>query len=473
MLANLRVRAAPKNSYYRLDGSDPRESDGELLVLEWESRAPKSRVILLEIGPGPPEAQSRRISVRAEDIKGIGKNGPVSLNPATGLAPGDIRSMVRSLVICLTHASEVRGAAKTHPLTVCLGPLPGLVKSVPSSKKRNRKLALPSWLLLLVKQASLLAFCGLVWYEKLWERVYYSISNDRRVPHAGSSTILCFSRNRANPYVVRSGVSYIRWEKAFPLQGPCAVNPLRAVVRRRKVVPAKLSGRGWVPRRTSTRLLGSCMDMQEGVLLGNGYKGEIKRKLYPTRDGRKLVSYRGTTDLQISLTTKFCERRQIFLWIASFASFAVKVPMVPVHIWLPEAHVEAPTAGSVILAGIPLKFGTHGAIAIIYTSLTTSRQIDLKKIIAYSSVAHMNLVTIGMFSRAAAVSMSQQKLDSRHQQNTAVCSLQSLSAPGREWGGRSLDGNSSTGSTKSESNLSVGFPNSFVNQNQRARSARF
>nr|KJB09790.1 hypothetical protein B456_001G166300 [Gossypium raimondii] len=135
----------------------------------------------------------------------------------------------------------------------------------------------------------------------------------------------------------------------------------------------------------------------------------------------------GTTDLQISLTTEFSERRQIFLWIASFASFAVKVPMVPVHIWLPEAHVEAPTAGSVILAGIPLKLGTYGflrfsipmfpeatlcftpfiytlsAIAIIYTSLTTSRQIDLKKIIAYSSVAHMNLVTIGMFSRAAAV----------------------------------------------------------------------
>ena len=68
----------------------------------------------------------------------------------------------------------------------------------------------------------------------------------------------------------------------------------------------------------------------------------------------------GTTDLQISLTTEFSERRQIFLWIASFASFAVKVPMVPVHIWLPEAHVEAPTAGSVILAGIPLKLGTYG-----------------------------------------------------------------------------------------------------------------
>nr|YP_010035086.1 NADH dehydrogenase subunit 4 [Aconitum kusnezoffii]YP_010989239.1 NADH dehydrogenase subunit 4 [Aconitum carmichaelii]QOX10109.1 NADH dehydrogenase subunit 4 [Aconitum kusnezoffii]WOV66868.1 NADH dehydrogenase subunit 4 [Aconitum carmichaelii] len=135
----------------------------------------------------------------------------------------------------------------------------------------------------------------------------------------------------------------------------------------------------------------------------------------------------GTTDSQISLTTEFSERRQIFLWIASFASFAVKVPMVPVHIWSPEAHVEAPTAGSVILAGIPSKLGTHGflrfsipmfpeatlrstpfiytpsAIAIIYTPSTTSRQIDLKKIIAHSPVAHMNLVTIGMSSRAAAV----------------------------------------------------------------------
>lgn len=130
----------------------------------------------------------------------------------------------------------------------------------------------------------------------------------------------------------------------------------------------------------------------------------------------------GTTDLPTSLTTEFSERRQLLLWISSFASFAVKVPMVPVHIWLPEAHVEAPTAGSVILAGILLKLGTYGflrfsiplfpsatlaatpfiytlsAIAIIYTSLTTLRQVDLKKIIAYSSVAHMNLVTIGLFS---------------------------------------------------------------------------
>nr|QIA60467.1 NADH dehydrogenase subunit 4 [Trichocolea tomentella] len=130
----------------------------------------------------------------------------------------------------------------------------------------------------------------------------------------------------------------------------------------------------------------------------------------------------GTTDLQILLTTEFSERRQILLWIAFFASFSVKVPMVPVHIWLPEAHVEAPTAGSVISAGILSKLGTYGflrfsipmfpeatpystpsiyalsVIAIIYTSLTTIRQIDLKKIIAYSPVAHMNFVTIGMFS---------------------------------------------------------------------------
>jgi len=68
----------------------------------------------------------------------------------------------------------------------------------------------------------------------------------------------------------------------------------------------------------------------------------------------------GTTDLQILYTTEFSETRQILLWLAFFASFAVKVPMVPVHIWLPEAHVEAPTAGSVILAGILLKLGTYG-----------------------------------------------------------------------------------------------------------------
>ena len=130
----------------------------------------------------------------------------------------------------------------------------------------------------------------------------------------------------------------------------------------------------------------------------------------------------GTTDLQILYTTRFSETREILLWLPFFASFAVKVPMVPVHIWLPKAHVEAPTAGSVILAGIMLKLGTYGflrlslpffpyaciyftpliytmsVIAIIYTSLTTLRQVDLKKIIAYSSVPHMNFITIGLFT---------------------------------------------------------------------------
>jgi len=105
-----------------------------------------------------------------------------------------------------------------------------------------------------------------------------------------------------------------------------------------------------------------------------------------------------------------------------FSSFATKVPMLPMHIWLPEAHVEAPTAGSVILAGVLLKLGTYGfirfsfplfpeasfyftpliysmsAVAVVYTSLTAIRQTDLKRIIAYTSVAHMNLVMIGLFS---------------------------------------------------------------------------
>jgi len=110
------------------------------------------------------------------------------------------------------------------------------------------------------------------------------------------------------------------------------------------------------------------------------------------------------------------------LWLAFFASFAVKVPIVPVHIWLPEAHVEAPTAGSVILAGILLKLGTYGiirfslglfpyasiyfapfvyilaCIGIIYTSLTAIRQSDIKRIIAYASVAHINVTLVGLFS---------------------------------------------------------------------------
>jgi proton-translocating NADH-quinone oxidoreductase chain M len=135
-----------------------------------------------------------------------------------------------------------------------------------------------------------------------------------------------------------------------------------------------------------------------------------------------IYSVTGTTDYQILLTTAFTEYQQKILWIAFFASFATKIPMLPVHIWLPEAHVEAPTEGSVILAGVLLKLGSYGfiryslplfpfatlyftpfintlaVIGIIYTSLTAIRQTDLKRIIAYASVAHMNLVMIGMFS---------------------------------------------------------------------------
>lgn len=130
----------------------------------------------------------------------------------------------------------------------------------------------------------------------------------------------------------------------------------------------------------------------------------------------------GSTDVLILINYNFDEFTQLFLWISFFCSFAVKVPMLPVHIWLPEAHVEAPTAGSVILAGVLLKLGTYGimrfmipmfpfansyftplvltmaVVSIIYSSCTTIRQIDLKKIIAYSSVAHMNFALLGLFS---------------------------------------------------------------------------
>jgi len=130
----------------------------------------------------------------------------------------------------------------------------------------------------------------------------------------------------------------------------------------------------------------------------------------------------GTTNYEILISTSFSNFEQKILWLAFFASFATKVPMLPMHIWLPEAHVEAPTSGSVILAGILLKLGVYGflrfslplfpeanyfflplvfvmaILAIIYTSLTAIRQTDLKRIIAYSSVAHMNLVMLGLFS---------------------------------------------------------------------------
>ena len=130
----------------------------------------------------------------------------------------------------------------------------------------------------------------------------------------------------------------------------------------------------------------------------------------------------GTTDIPTLMQYDFAPQAQVWLWIAFFASFAVKMPMWPVHTWLPDAHVQAPTAGSVILAGVLLKMGGYGfirfllpmfpegtahwfwlvmglsMIAVVYASLVALVQSDMKKLIAYSSVAHMAFVTIGLLA---------------------------------------------------------------------------
>jgi proton-translocating NADH-quinone oxidoreductase chain M len=135
-----------------------------------------------------------------------------------------------------------------------------------------------------------------------------------------------------------------------------------------------------------------------------------------------IYSITGTLNYEYLSTYTFTFEQQYWLWLAFFVSFASKIPMFPFHVWLPEAHVEAPTVGSVLLAGILLKLGVYGflrfslslfpdaslffsplvyllsILGIIYASLCAIRQTDLKRIIAYSSIAHMNLVTLGIFS---------------------------------------------------------------------------
>ena len=138
-----------------------------------------------------------------------------------------------------------------------------------------------------------------------------------------------------------------------------------------------------------------------------------------------IYSKTGTTDYELLLQIQLTKEDQLFLWITFFIAFAAKIPLFPLHVWLPEAHVEAPTIGSVLLAVLRLKLGVYGlirfciplfpegtsffspiviifaCIGIIYTCLTAIRQIDLKKIIAYSSVGHINVVLLGIITETS------------------------------------------------------------------------
>nr|QCU46377.1 NADH dehydrogenase subunit 4 [Stomolophus sp. CG-2019] len=137
----------------------------------------------------------------------------------------------------------------------------------------------------------------------------------------------------------------------------------------------------------------------------------------------KLYNFSGSLDYQVLSTIEIPKNLQTWVFVGFFLSLAVKVPKIPVHIWLPQAHVEAPVAGSVLLAGVLLKLGGYGflrfswtlfplaseffspfivllgSVAVIYASLSTCRQTDMKKLVAYSSIAHMGLVTIAIFSK--------------------------------------------------------------------------